>query len=97
MTSTNQLKMSLLIVGLGILLVLGVQAIAGSSSLDEPVSSVNDWMMGDGDHSQHMMGDHEHNEECDEDQHEEYHENETHKEHHETHHGNSEDQADDCH
>ncbi|MFQ5980043.1 MAG: hypothetical protein ACE5OZ_18070 [Candidatus Heimdallarchaeota archaeon] len=53
MTTTNLLKMSLLLVGLGVIFVLGVQTISGTSALDEPMSTVNDWMMGHGDEDHH--------------------------------------------
>ncbi|MFQ5981690.1 MAG: hypothetical protein ACE5OZ_26395 [Candidatus Heimdallarchaeota archaeon] len=82
MTTTNLLKMSLLLVGLGAIFVLGLQTIAGRSILDEPMSTVNDWMMGHGDEDHHM----------------EHHENEDHEEHHETHHDDDEAYDDDeCH
>lgn len=61
MTITYLLKMSLLLLGLGIVFVLGVQTISGTSALDESVSTVNDWMgHGDEDHHETHHDDEDH-------------------------------------
>jgi hypothetical protein len=82
MAAANLLKMTFLLAGLGTIIVLGLQMISGTSALDEPVSTMNDWMMGHGD----------------DDHHEEHHENGEHEEHHEAHHDDDEAHNDDeCH
>ncbi|MHA2494894.1 MAG: hypothetical protein ACXAEI_05345 [Candidatus Hodarchaeales archaeon] len=96
MTTLNILKTALLLVGLGFFLLIGLQTVAGTSSWDDPVSTVNSWMMGDGDESHHMMG--HHDSEHDDDYHEEHHGNEDHEGHHESMHDDEfHDEVGDCH